>query len=141
MLQRRSFVAVLAGVAAAAAFNSRAEAAPAAKACAEPIADAAPGPDQVGAVMSGAPVEMQRRGGGGRGFRGGGFRRVGGFRGGGFRGQRFIGPRRRVVIVGRRRWVRPGVRVIGPGPFCPPGFFRRCFWNGWRTVCRCLPGW
>lgn len=97
---------------------------------AAPAVNAAEAPKETSAaVEGGALLEMQRRGGGMRGFRGGGMRAAG-FRGGPrFGGGRFVG-------VGPRVGFRPGFSAgprIGYGP--RPGWRRagwgpRRYWGG-----------
>jgi hypothetical protein len=135
-MDRRSLLLALAGgvVATSALGVSAASAAPAALGTGNPVNDLA----GVRAALGGEPVEMQRRGGRGGGFRGGGRGfRGGGFRGGGFRrGWGGGGGWRRRGWGGGPGWGWRRRRFWGgPGPGWGPR--RRCFVNRWgEFVCR-----
>lgn len=134
-MDRRHFLIVSLGLAAVTAAPALAAEAPAASLTLDGAR---------AALAAGAPVEMQRRGGGfrggGGGFRGGGGGFRGGFRGGprfyggGFRGgYRWGGPR----FYGGG-YARPYYGYgWGPSYGYPYGGYRRCWVNRWgEWVCR-----
>lgn len=123
-MERRSFLGLIAGAAALAVLGrpSEVQAAPAPAAPEPAMPDMPSSVDDLREALEGGdglPVEMQwrRRAVRRRIVRHRVIRRR----------PLYVRPRRRVVYVRRRGW---GPRVV-----------RRCWWNGWTTVCRLVRVW